>query len=215
MPETSEITSEQHEVREEMILLEGDEEMLLDHNYDGIQEFDNPTPAWWHIIFWLSIVFSAFYVGWFHWGLGDSVIEQYDDEVTAYYETLFAAVGDLEPDEPTILRVMHDPEMANFLPVAESVFIAKCAACHGSLGQGGTGPNMTDDRFLNVKELTDIADVIRNGARNGAMPAWEGRLHPNQITLLSGYVAKLRGTNIPGKAGEGDVLPPWPEYAPE
>lgn len=28
---------------------------ILEHNYDGIQEYDNPTPGWWHWLFWASI----------------------------------------------------------------------------------------------------------------------------------------------------------------
>jgi len=41
---------------------------LLDHEYDGIREFDNPCPAWWHLIFIGSIVFSAFYFVFFQFG---------------------------------------------------------------------------------------------------------------------------------------------------
>ncbi len=187
---------------------------LSDHEYDGIQEYDNPTPGWWHLIFFLTIIFSVFYWFWYAGTApGKSVHEKYEEEVTAYYEMLFADVGTLEPDEPTILRVMHDPDLAQFRPVAQAIFTSKCAACHGATGAGGTGPNMTDDSYLNVSSLTEIATVIREGAATGAMPPWEGRLHPNQITLLAGYVASLRGTNVPGKSPEGEVPAPWPEWA--
>ena len=39
-----------------------DEDRLLEHNYDGIQEFDNPMPRWWVWIFWATIVFSVLYL---------------------------------------------------------------------------------------------------------------------------------------------------------
>ena len=51
--------------------------------------------------------------------------------------------------------------------------------------------------------------------RSGAMPAWKGRLTDNEITLMASYVASLRGTNVPGKQAEGDVIPDWPAYTPE
>lgn len=192
----------------------GNDPMLLDHNYDGIQEFDNPTPGWWHVIFIGSVIFAILYVQVYMFGPGSSEQDKYNVEVAQHYERLFADVGDLEPNEETILRIMHEDDLQRFMPVAEAIFTSKCAACHGALGQGGTGPNMTDDAYLHVKNLEDIGTVILEGARAGAMPAWEKRLHPNQITLLAAYVAKLRGTNVPGKMKEGEVPAPWPEYEP-
>ena len=31
----------------------------MDHCYDGIQEYDNPTPGWWWMLFWVTILFSV------------------------------------------------------------------------------------------------------------------------------------------------------------
>ena len=36
------------------------EPALLDHEYDGIREYDNPTPGWWVMLFILTIIFSVF-----------------------------------------------------------------------------------------------------------------------------------------------------------
>ena len=33
-----------------------DEELLKDHSYDGIQEYDNPLPGWWTFLLWASII---------------------------------------------------------------------------------------------------------------------------------------------------------------
>ncbi len=35
--------------------------LLLDHDYDGIQELDNKLPRWWVWLFNLTIVFGVFY----------------------------------------------------------------------------------------------------------------------------------------------------------
>ena len=88
----------------------------------------------------------------------------------------------------------------------------KCAQCHGPDASGLTGPNMTDDHYKNIKKITDIPQVIANGAANAAMPAWKNQLHPNEIVLTAAYIASLRGKNLPGPRGpEGDPIPPWPE----
>ena len=44
------------------------QDQLLDHQYDGIQEYDNPCPGWWHAIFWVTVLFSVVYFLFFHVG---------------------------------------------------------------------------------------------------------------------------------------------------
>lgn len=182
---------------------------LLDHEYDGIREYDNPTPGWWHALFLASIVFSIAYLAWYHFSVFSmSEHEKYDAVVTRELQKQFRELGDLAPDEPTIARLMSDPK---WLKVAEGSFRAQCVSCHGASGEGSIGPNLTDDSYKNVKSLADIAHVISEGAANGAMPAWRTRFHRNEIVLLSAYVAALRGQNLPGPRGaEGEVIAPWP-----
>lgn len=188
-----------------------DFEKLTEHEYDGIREYDNPTPGWMHLLFIGTVVFSVFYAAFWHFSeFAWDIHESYESEVASYYAILFQDVGDLKPNEETILRVMHDPDMTQFRPVAQAVFAGKCASCHGAAGQGGTGPNLTDESYLNVRSLEEVAAVIADGAKNGAMPSWRGKLHPNQIVLLAGYVASMRGQDLPGKAPEGEAIAPWP-----
>ena len=75
------------------------------------------------------------------------------------------------------------------------------------------GPNLCDDNFKNIKELTDIVKVINNGVGAGAMPAWANRFgHKNDIVLVSAYVASLRGSQPKSpKAPDGVPIPPWPK----
>src|SRR3954470_6067357 len=35
---------------------------VLDHSYDGIQEYDNPMPRWWLLTFLATIIFSIVYL---------------------------------------------------------------------------------------------------------------------------------------------------------
>ena len=58
---------------------------ILDHQYDGIQEYDNPLPGWWSAFFIITIVFSGFYLFWFHFGgPGKSIDEVYAADYKAY-----------------------------------------------------------------------------------------------------------------------------------
>jgi cytochrome c oxidase cbb3-type subunit 3 len=188
-----------------------DQDLLLDHDYDGIQEYDNPLPGWWSTLFWLTILFCLPYISWYHIGVGPSVHDKLDAEIAAYAEQLLATYGDLEADEPTMLRFMDDDVAMTGMA---GLFKGKCAQCHVADGGGNIGPNLTDDAWLNVKTLTDIAEVVRNGVDGKGMPAWGDKLTETQIVLISAYVARLRRTPVPGKGPEGSVIPPWPDAPP-
>ncbi len=182
-------------------------ENLLDHEYDGIHEYDNPLPGWWVWLFALTTLFALPYIGWYHLGIGPSIYDDLDAEVAAYAEQLLATYGELEPDEPTILRFMNDRVAMTGM---SGLFKGKCAQCHTANGSGNVGANLTDDHWINVEKLTDIHSVIRDGVIAKGMPVWGDRLTETQIVLLSAYVATLRENPIPGKVPEGKVIPPWP-----
>ena len=186
-------------------------EQLLDHNYDGIQEYDNPTPGWWWWIFHGTFIFSVAYFVFFTFSpISWTNAEEHQSAIAANLKLQFGEIGDLKSDAPTILKYMHDEK---WLAVGKTTFAARCVSCHGANGEGLVGPNMTDDNYKNIKAIDDIARVIANGAANGAMPAWKTQLHPNEIVLTASYIASLRGKNLPGPRGpEGDVIPPWPKY---
>jgi cytochrome c oxidase cbb3-type subunit 3 len=185
-------------------------EHLLDHEYDGIRQYDNPPPALWQMAFSGTVAFSVIYYVFFQLGTaGWTVEDAYDNAVARDLSSRFEEIGDLAMDAPTIWKYMGEPE---WLKVGAAVYEKNCKVCHGDNGVGVSGPNLTDDRYIRVKKLDDIAWVIDQGAANGAMPAWGTRLHPNEIVLVSAYVANMRGKNLPGKAPEGAVaISSWPE----
>ncbi len=165
---------------------------LTGHEYDGISEFDNPTPGWWHMIFFATIMFSGVYALFWHASpLSWTVEEDWQANQLAYYQQVFAGVGELKPTEEDILRMMGDKKL---LPIAESSFRATCSSCHAADGGGLVGPNLCDDLYKNIKTLPDLYNVITNGAGNGAMPAWRSNFSQNERVLLAAYVATLRGT---------------------
>ncbi len=186
------------------------EDPLMDHSYDGIQEFDNPLPGWWKWMFVGTVVFSVCYALYFHIGApGRSVAAQYDRELAANTLLQFKEIGELTPDERTIAEYMQKD---SWLKVGAGIFKTNCISCHGRNAEGNVGPNLTDDYYKNLGDLEGIARVITQGAANNAMPAWNNRLVNNEIVLVSAYVASLRGTNEAGKGPEGREIPAWPTY---
>tara|TARA_R110002049_G_scaffold50370_3_gene143021 strand:- start:38534 stop:39175 length:642 start_codon:yes stop_codon:yes gene_type:complete len=185
-----------------------------DHAYDGIEEFDNPLPGWWKWLFIGSIAFSPIYWMFYHGGAeGRSIQDGYDVALAENTRLQFAEMGELVADRDTILRCTTKD---NLLKVGKVVFKTNCISCHGRDGEGKVGVNLTDNHYKNVRNIEDIAAVIANGAAGNAMPAWANRLHPNEVVLVSAYVASIRGTFVEGgKSEEGKEIAPWPEPPPE
>lgn len=185
---------------------------LTDHEYDGIREYDNPTPGWWHAIFIGSVVFSVCYVVFWHWSfVGWSVQDSWTEDQRAEFTMIFGKVGELKPDQQTILTQMESPQ---FMQIARSTFEGNCAACHKKDGTGDVGVNLCDDYYKNATKIEDLYKVISEGANSGAMPAWKTRLSNNERVILASYVASLRGKSATGKAPEGERIAPWPAPAP-
>lgn len=189
-------------------------DQLSGHEYDGIQEYDNPTPGWWTAIFVATVIFSFFYFVFYHSGVPErSVYDRYSDSVSAEAKKTLARLGisQLTVTQDNMLLWMTKPD---FLEYGKSVFKANCVSCHGADGQGMVGPNLTDDHYKNVSRLTDVARVVNNGAANGAMPGWQ-RLGNVDTSLVSAYVASLRGKNLLGPRGqEGTLIEAWPDLPP-
>lgn len=190
-----------------------EQENLTDHCYDGIMEYDNPMPGWWVWLFVASVVYSIFYLMYFESGMpGRSIHDDYTKFTAGIFQMKYKEIGDLNADRATLLQYKDDPK---WLSVGRAAFKTNCVSCHGAEGQGGIGPNLTDDHWKNVKNIEDIATVIAKGANNGAMPAWENRLsHRNTVVLTAAYVASLRGTQPSNpKDAEGATIAPWPARA--
>ena len=191
------------------------EAKILDHNYDGIREYDNPMPFWWSALFWGSFIFSVPYYIYYHVGVGPTLNDNLEAEVGEFVEAQAAALGDLKPDAKTILSlVQNDPKLKTGASV---MFRSNCATCHGPEGGGRTGPNLSDDSYINVKQPEDFFKVIRDGVSGKGMPDWGKRFSEPQLVLLASYAASLRGTNpAEAKEAQGTVLPQWsvPASAP-
>ncbi len=181
------------------------ENVLTDHAYDGIQEYDNPMPGWWVWSFILTILFAVPYWAWFHLSEGHSIY----DELAAAVVAAENSAPKLDESPEAMLGYLSDPEI---LAKGKAVFLGTgiCASCHVADGGGLVGPNLTDDSYIHVKQISDIMSVVRKGVIEKGMPAREGSLRQQEIVAVAAYVASMRGTTPASpKAAEGEVIAPW------
>ncbi len=180
---------------------------LLEHEYDGIREYDNPLPGWWVNLFWGSFFFAIGYGFHYHLsGNGRSVVDAYQQEMAAARaEQARRSLGE-SVDEAGLGKLMLDE---NLMADAKAIFAQRCVVCHGDQGQGVIGPNLTDSHWLHGKgTLMDIHLIVSDGVDAKGMPAWKLQLSGIQVRQLAAYVGAMRGKNVPGKAPEGDLVSP-------
>lgn len=184
---------------------------LLDHEYDGIREYDNPTPGWWHMLFLGTVVFSVVYGAFFHFSkLRWTPYTRLEADKLANDLLKFGEIPDLEADDATILAASQDE---SWMSIAGSTYQLLCAACHMNDGRGGVGPNLTDRSWLHVERPSDIYEVLRDGVVAKGMPAWSRRMSHKETVLVAAYVAGLSAgdpSSAPdAKAAEGEVIASW------
>jgi cytochrome c oxidase cbb3-type subunit 3 len=179
---------------------------VLDHEYDGIREYDNPMPRWWVTMFWATFVYSLGYGAHYHLtGNGQSVTSSYESDMRVAREERAKASLAEAPSEAALGALMADTQS---MDEAKVIFTQRCVQCHASEGQGLIGPNLTDNHWIHGSgSLMDLYGVVSHGVLTKGMPAWELQLQPAELRKVVAYAGLLRGKNLPGKAPEGVLVP--------
>lgn len=179
---------------------------LIEHSYDGIQEYDNPMPRWWLLTFAGTIIYSVIYlfnVG--PVGNGKGREKDYEDEMKAFAAAHPAPTGG-GATSAQLLAMVADKDV---LHEGEETYQAYCASCHRMDGGGLIGPNLTDDAWLHGGKITDVYVTVSNGVLEKGMPAWSKLLKPTQLEQVVAYVASLQGSNPANpKAPQGTPVTP-------
>jgi len=170
--------------------------LILEGEYDGIKELDNPTPAWFMYLFYITIAFAVCYLLIYHvFNAAPLQYQEYRNEmaVAAKEKAAYLAKAGNMVDENTV-KLTADPAV---IASGHAIFSQRCAPCHGDKGQGAVGPNLTDDYWLHGNKINDLFKTIEYGVPSKGMPTWETQLSPKQISDVANYVKTLRGTNPP------------------
>lgn len=192
----------------DIVPLEEEEFILFDHEYDGIRELDNNLPPWWKWGFYLSIFFAFAYLLHYHvLGTGELQVAEYERSVEEAQIELDAYLKSqaLNVDETTVITLFDDGSLG----AGKSLFMQYCKLCHGAGGEGGVGPNLTDDYWYYGNEIWDVFSTIKYGSDKGTMKSWKDELNPLQIQQVASYIQSLYGTNPDNpKDPEGDYYEP-------
>ncbi len=165
------------------------------HEYDGIIEHDNPLPGWWLATFYITVIFSVLYFGYYQMGSGKSLVEEYQDSQKEFQLNIAAQNAGKAPSGPTESELNAALANAGAKSNGKSIYDTKCAACHGNEGQGLIGPNLTDKFWIHGGKITDIANTIAKGVSDKGMPPWEALLSKEELINVAAYVKAFKGSN--------------------
>ena len=146
------------------------------HQWDGIEEWNNPMPRWWVWTFYVTII----------WGIGYTILYPAWPLINGATEGLLgystrgevaeqiAAVDAQNAELQTRLAsadlasISDDADLNNYaVQAGGAIFRNSCSQCHGSGAAGAVGfPNLLDDAWLWGGTIDEIAFTVRHGIRN-------------------------------------------------
>lgn len=190
------------------------------HEWDGIEELNNPLPRWWLLTFYLTVIFAIGYVvvypaipllnhgtaglwGWTSRGTLAIQTKQAEKQRAALMAALAATPLEQLQGNPDL---MHQAVAGG-----RAAFKVHCVQCHGAGAAGSTGyPNLNDDDWLWGGNLVEIETTITHGIRQPGDPVTRTSLMPSfgkdslldgaQIQDVTSYVRSLSGKERAGAA---------------
>lgn len=182
-----------------------DEILLDDHDYDGIHELDNSLPPWLNYIFVVTFIFAVVYFIFHFFNISPTQDELYAKSV-ANAEIELAAYRAQSSDFYDENSVVVD-NSAGVVNAGKTTFTQYCVACHGNVGEGGVGPNLTDNYWLHGGTINDLFKTVKYGVQEKGMASWKDILSPKQIFEVTNYIKTLNGTNPPNaKEPQGTLI---------
>ena len=118
------------------------QDTVMEHEYDGIQEFDNRLPNWWLWIMYGTLIFGLAYWIFFHTlGVGELPYDKFSREMQAAQEAQLArAMAAGIDNDYFVMMSQTEAKVAE----GREIFVKHCVQCHLDDGRGSVGPNLTD-----------------------------------------------------------------------
>lgn len=187
----------------DVVPIEEEHTILMDHEYDGIKELDNNLPPWWLYGFYFCILWGAIYFTHYHvLELGDLSADEYNAEILQAKKE----VAEFKATQKNLITADNVMYLEDAASIAEGrdLFTQHCSACHLEDGRGEIGPNLTDEYWLNGGDIKSIFTIVKSGKKE--MPSWLSTLKPKGIQKVISFINTIQGSNPPGaKAKEGVI----------
>jgi cytochrome c oxidase cbb3-type subunit III len=170
---------------------------LLNHDADGIREFDNALPRWWLYGFYFTIAFAAAYLVNYH--VLPRPLVGYPTVAAEYAADVERAAGTPSNRPVVASGAVFALEDRESLEKGRAIFEGSdntCFACHRADLGGLVGPNLTDEYWMHGCSAADLVNDIKHGfAQKGMLPFGTGKvLTEDQLLTVVSYVLSKQGS---------------------
>jgi cytochrome c oxidase cbb3-type subunit 3 len=178
---------------------------LMDHEADGIREYDNNLPRWWLYGFYFTIIMSVIYMFYYHmyggpsWNVlwyGEKSQEQEYAAELAEAKAMMANA----PKEAGVAMVLLTDEQS--LAKGRDIFNSTnslCHTCHREDLGGMVGPNLTDNMWIHGCSIEQIVNNIKSGFPDKGMLPFgsSNRLSDEEVLQVASYIISKKGSQPP------------------
>jgi cytochrome c oxidase cbb3-type subunit 3 len=172
------------------------DENLMDHDYDGIKELNNPPPRWIMLMFYFTIAWAIIYAAYYFW-LKEGPHQDAEYAAKSMKHDQKYQIASLDAD--ALVAFTDDASLAEGKQIYTDM---ACMACHGVNGEGNAiGPNLTDEYTLHGCDFQSVFSIIKNGNPAKGMTAFKAQMSDEKIQKVASYVLSMAGTN-PANAKE-------------
>jgi len=205
VPESSQVLQKVNKILTDIVPIEEEASILMEHEYDGIRELDNNLPPWWVWGFYATIVFAVIYMFNYH------VFKTSDLQIAAYNKDMAQAKIEVDAylksqamnvDENNVTLMTEQSELST----GKGIFESKCVECHGQNGEGNSGPNLTDHNWIYGYDIKDVFTSVKFGRPAGGMPEHKSKLNPIQLQQVASWVLNM--PEAKGLEPKGDIVEP-------
>lgn len=170
---------------------------LLEHEADGIREFDNALPKWWLYGFYFTIAFAVVYVVNYH-VLTTPMFGQ--KSIAAEYQAEMAEAARIAASRPGGAKGKAAFTDAANLAAGEAIFMGQrnlCHTCHRKDLGGLVGPNLTDGLWRNGCAVDEMVENVKTGfPPKGMLPFGSTqRLTDQEVLQVVSFVISRQGSN--------------------
>lgn len=190
------------------------------HEWDGIEELNNPLPRWWLLSFYACIIFAIGYMvvypaipmatkategmwGWSSRGQLAAETRAAEDRRASVMAAIAATPVEQLADRPELMKAA--------VAGGRAAFRVNCVQCHGAGAAGSNGyPNLNDDDWLWGGNLKELEQTVTHGirqpgddlTRTSLMPSFgkDGILAANQVAEVASHVRVLAHRERPSAA---------------